>query len=160
MTKNDLSQLYYLKKEISKLEQRIQETEETATGTSGGQITGMPHSGQVSDKIGNYAAELADLKSLLKLNIEKCYFELNRLTRFINSVEDSEMRQILNLRYINDMTWQRIAFDLGYHDEQRPRKKHDAYLKKRRESNDIKMDHDKHRGYKNCGTTGTEAALS
>lgn len=128
MTKAELSQLYYLNKEIKQIKRRILELETAATSTTSG-ISGMPHGSGVSDKIGNFAAELADLQGLLELNMKKCFFELNRLTRFISGVEDSEMRQILTIRYINGETWQKVAFDLGYHDEQVPRKKHDKFLR-------------------------------
>jgi hypothetical protein len=69
-----------------------------------------------------------DLKNLLSLNLQKCFYELNRLNRFINSVEDSELRQILTYRYISGITWQQIAFNIGEHDEQYPRQKHNKFL--------------------------------
>ncbi len=43
--------------------------------------------------------------------------------RFLGEVEDSQMRQILNLRYLEGMSWQRVAFAIGEYDEQYPRKK-------------------------------------
>jgi hypothetical protein len=127
MTKQELSQLYYLNREIEQLQARINELETIATSCSS-QITGMPHGSGISDKIGEYAAEIADLKNLLSLNLQKCFYELNRLNRFINSVEDSEMRQILTYRYISGLTWQQIAFNIGEHDEQYLRRKHNRFL--------------------------------
>jgi len=56
---------------------------------------------------------------------------INRLNRFINSVGDSEMRQILTYRYISGLTWQQIAFNIGEHDEQYPRRKHNRFLEGR-----------------------------
>lgn len=44
---------------------------------------GLPSGRGISDKIGNYAAQIADLKSLLDLNLKKCFYELNRLDRYI-----------------------------------------------------------------------------
>lgn len=97
MTKKELSQLYYLKKEIRQLEQRINELETAATNCTV-KITGLPSGKGISDKIGNYAAQIADLKALLDLNLKKCFYELNRLERFIQSVEDSQMRIILTFK--------------------------------------------------------------
>lgn len=128
MTKKELSQLYYLKKEIKEQQRRLAELEETATNCSA-KITGLPSGRGISDKTGNYAAQIADLKALLDLNIKKCFCELNRLNRYIQSVDDSQMRTILRLRYIQGLTWQRIAFEIGEHDEQYPRRKHNAFLK-------------------------------
>ena len=77
------------------------------------QITGMPHGNEVGDKVGKYAAEIADLKNLIALNIQKCWYEMNRLNRYIDSVEDSQMRQILTLRYIKQYSWYKIANEIG-----------------------------------------------
>jgi len=128
MTKQELSQLYYLNREIEHLKDRITELECIATSSTS-RITGMPHATDISDKVGKYAAEIADLKELLDLNLKKCFYELNRLNRYIESIEDSEMRMILSLRYINGLSWQQVAFSIGEHDEQYPRRKHNKFLK-------------------------------
>ncbi|NLO70056.1 MAG: DUF1492 domain-containing protein [Porphyromonadaceae bacterium] len=75
-----------------------------------------------------YSPEIADLKGLIDLNIKKCFYELNQLNRYINGIEDSQIRMILSLRYINGMTWQQIAFSIGVHDEQYLRRKHNDFL--------------------------------
>lgn len=128
MTKKELSQLYYLNREIEEQQRRLRELESLASSCTT-QITGMPKSVQFSDKLVKYAVEIADLKALLDLNLKKCFYELNRLNRYIDSVEDSQMRLILSLRYINGLTWQQIAFSIGEYDEQYPRRKHNAFLK-------------------------------
>lgn len=128
MNKKELSQLYYLNREIEEQQRRLQELESLATSCTSF-ITGMPKAQGVVDRLASYVAEIADLKSLLELNLQKCFYELNRLNRFINTVEDSQMRMILSLRYINGLTWQQIAFSIGEYDEQYPRRKHNAFLK-------------------------------
>lgn len=112
MTKKELSQLYYLKKEIRQLEQRINELETAATNCTV-KITGLPSGRGISDKIGNYAAQIADLKSLLDLNLKKCFYELNRLDRYIESVNDPLLRQIMTYRFINGYSWSKIAYTIG-----------------------------------------------
>ena len=134
MTKKELSQLYYLKKEIKEQQRRLAELEAVAINCST-KITGLPTGTGISDKIGNYAAQIADLKALLDLNLKKCFYELNRIDRFIQSVEDSQIRIILTLRYIRGLSWQKIAYAIGEHDEQYPRRKHNTFL--RNVGNDI-----------------------
>ena len=129
MTKKELSQLYYLKKEIKEQQRRIAELEALAINCST-KITGLPTGTGISDKIGNYAAQIADLKALLDLNLKKCFYELNRIDRFIQSVEDSQIRIILTLRYIQGLSWQKIAYAIGEHDEQYPRRKHNNFIEK------------------------------
>lgn len=129
MTKKELSQLYYLKKEIRQQQKRLQELETAATSCTS-KITGMPHGTGINDKISKYAAQIADLKGLLDLNLKKCFYELNRINRFIESVEDSEIRMILTLRYIQNLSWQKVAFAIGEYDEQYPRRRHNTFLKR------------------------------
>ena len=134
MTKKELSQLYYLKKEIKEQQKRLSELEALATSCTA-KITGLPNGNGVSDKIANYATEIADLKSLLDLNLKKCFYELNRLDRFISNVNDSEMRIILTLRYSQGLSWQQIAQNMGVlGDGSTERKKHNRFLKLSRNS--------------------------
>lgn len=127
MTKKELSQLYYLRKEIKEQQRRLSELEALATNCTA-KITGLPNGNGVSDKVANYAAQIADLKGLLDLNLKKCFYELNRLDRFISSVKDSEMRTILMLRYIQNLSWQKVAFAIGEYDGQYLRRKHNNFL--------------------------------
>ena len=112
MTKKELSQLYYLNREIAQQKQRLAELEDVATGCTA-QITGMPHGSVGGDKVSKYAAEIADLKSLIELNIQKCWYELNRLNRYIASVEDPLIRQIISLRCVNGLPWEQVAASVG-----------------------------------------------
>ena len=112
MTSSELKNLYYLKKEIKQQQRRIAELEAAATNCST-KITGLPSGKGISDKIGNYAAQIADLKALLDLNLKKCFYELNRLDRFIQSVKDPLLRQILTCRFVNGYSWRKIAYTVG-----------------------------------------------
>ena len=112
MTKKELSQLYYLNREIEEQHRRLQELEDIATSCSA-QVTGMPHISGISDRIGKYAAEIADLKGLLDLNLKKCFYELHRLNRYIESIEDSQIRMIISLRYVNGFGWEQVAASIG-----------------------------------------------
>lgn len=130
MNKKELSQLYFLNREIEEQQRRLQELECLAT-TCTSRITGMPKSRGVVDRLAGYVAEIADLKSLLDLNIKKCFFELNRLNRFINTIGDSQMRMIFALRYINGLSWLQISFSIGGgNTADSVRKAHDRFLQK------------------------------
>ena len=76
-------------------------------------MTGLPNGNGVSDKIANCATEIADLKSLLDLNLKKCFYELNRLDRFIHSIDDAFIRQTVLYRFEKNMSWSQIARMLG-----------------------------------------------
>lgn len=128
MTKKELSQLYWLNREIERDKERLRELE-SAAQPGAQKITGMPSGAGVSDKIGNYAAEIADLRGIIDANISRCFYELNRLNRYISSIDDSQMRLILSLRYVNGLSWQQVAFSMGETDESYPRRKHNSFLK-------------------------------
>jgi hypothetical protein len=112
MNKKELSQLYYLNREIEEQQRRLQELETLATSCTSW-ITGMPKNKGITDKLAEYVAEIADLKGLIDLNIRKCFYELNRLNRYINTIDDSQLRMIFSLRYINGLSWLQIAMSIG-----------------------------------------------
>lgn len=131
MTKKELSQLYYLNREIEEIQRRIAELEALATGCTV-RITGLPKTQGLSDRIAEYVAEIVDLKCLLDLDLKKCFYELNRLNRYINSIEDSQMRLILSLRYINGLPWEQVAASISYSlSGESVRKAHDRFLRKK-----------------------------
>ena len=112
MTARELKNLYYLKKEIKEQQRRLAELEAAATNCSS-KITGLPSGKGISDKIGNYAAQIADLRALLDLNIKKSFYELNRLIRYIGSVEDPLIRKVMIYRFENHLSWQQIERAIG-----------------------------------------------
>jgi hypothetical protein len=129
MTKKELSQLYYLNREIEEQQRRLKELESSATSCTQ-TITGMPHIAGISDKVGKYAAEIADLKGLLDLNLKKCFYELHRLNRYIESIGDSEMRMVLSLRYVNGLSWEQVAASISvYASENSVKQAAHRYLK-------------------------------
>ena len=80
MTLKELSQLYYLNREIEDLKIKISELEDKATDTSA-KITGMPHGAGAGDKIGRAVAELDYYKAKLTNRLEQCRIELIRSER-------------------------------------------------------------------------------
>ena len=104
MTLKELSQLYYLNREIEMDKRRLQELEVKAL--PGSQVlTGMPHTPGVKDKVGEYAAEIADLRGIIEAKHQQCLYERSRLERYISSIDDSLLRQIFTYRFINGLLW-------------------------------------------------------
>lgn len=112
MTLKELSQLYYLNREIEMDKRRLQELEVKAL--PGAQvITGMPHAPGVTDKVGEYAAEIADLRGIIEAKHQQCLYERSRLERYISSIDDSLLRQIFTYRFVNGLPWQQVAACIG-----------------------------------------------
>lgn len=112
MTLKELSQYYYLKREIEIYENKIMLLECKATSTTQS-VTGMPHASGVSDKVGDNATEIAFYHSQIELNKLKCINELKRLDRYIRSIDDSLTRQIFELRFKDRLKWEDVASTIG-----------------------------------------------
>lgn len=112
MTLKELSQLYYLNREIEMDKKRLQELEIMAVSISPN-LSGMPRSPGVSDKVGRYAAEIADLKGIIEAKHQQCLYERSRLERYIASIDDSLIRQIFTYRFVNGLPWMQVAACIG-----------------------------------------------
>ena len=110
--KQFLSQAYRLDMRIERRTEEIRRMRarlEKATA----QLTGMPHGGSGADwtdldvKVLEYEAEIRDEIA------ELC--RLKRLIReTIDAVEDRRYRELLELRYIVGMRWEKIAVEMNY----------------------------------------------
>lgn len=129
MTKKELSGLYWLNREIEEEQRKLRELEAAVTDCTA-KITGLPHVSGTHDKIGDLSILIAEQKDLIELKVRQSVIEYNRLNRYIKDVPDVQIRMILSLRYINGLTWQQIADNIGGDNTADGiRKKHDRFLK-------------------------------
>lgn len=130
MTKRELSQLYWLNREIEEDKKRLAELETAAEGGAA-EITGMPHVSGNGRSLENYAVLIAEQRDLIDTKIRQTVILYNRLNRYIATVQDSLMRQILTLRYVNGMSWVQVAMSIGGgNTADSVRMAHDRFLKK------------------------------
>lgn len=111
MTLQELSQLYYLNREIEHEKKRLKELEAAATDTAA-KITGLPHVGGIADKTA-IAAQIAECRVILEARIAQSMVEYNRLMRYIDSIPDPLTRQIFTLRFVNGLNWNQVALHVG-----------------------------------------------
>lgn len=129
MTKQELTRLRFLKKEIAENQRQLRELENAAYQCTA-PPTNTPAVGGYADKSGNLAASIADKKDVLAQQIQQAWDEYERLSRYIASVEDPQMRLILALRYVDGLTWRQTALQIGgKNTADGVRKKHDRFLK-------------------------------
>jgi hypothetical protein len=113
MTVKELSQLYWLNREIEMDQQRL-EALEGKIGPASPDLSGMPHSiGDNASKTEIYAVEITDLKAIIAAKQIQCIHERARLERYINQIEGSETRMIFTLRFINGLSWEQVAASIG-----------------------------------------------
>ena len=128
MTEKELSGLYWLNMETKLLQKELDELEYSISVKS----VVLSHSPKAKNKrrfgVEDLAVEIADLKAIIQLNLQKIQIERARLERYIENINDPETRLIFRLRHINCMTWQDIGSEL-YMSHMTVIRKHRAYLK-------------------------------
>lgn len=113
MTLKELSQVYYLNREIEQDRERLEEIRKKAQSPSGSNLSGTFVGGASESNIERYTAEIADLEAIIKAKIMQCLHERNRLERYIAEIPDAYVRQIFTLRFIDGLSWVQVAFSIG-----------------------------------------------
>lgn len=114
MTLKELSQLYFLRREIDSLRERLDELRATATSAPIQTLSDMPaspHNGE--SRVERYVVAIAELETLISDKLEACIQERIRLERFIETIPDSRLRLIFTYRFDRGMTWTAVAWRLG-----------------------------------------------
>lgn len=112
MTLAELSQLYWLTKELKRDEERLKGLR-TGSALSAQSLTGMPHSTGVSNPTAKQGEALADLERLLEAKHRRIYEELARLQEYLDTVDDSLTRLIMDYRFVEFLTWDQVAVKVG-----------------------------------------------
>ena len=76
------------------------------------EMTGMPHGGGVSDKVGNIAAKLADMARETNDLVDQYVDYKQMVIRELEKLPANEYG-VLHRYYIQYMTWEEVAADMG-----------------------------------------------
>lgn len=112
LTKEDLKQIYYLNKEV-KMWQRELEKLQCQSLIKGQEITGMPFGSGTTDKVGRMATDIVDIEVIIRGKLAEIQVQQKRIIQYINSIDDSLLRQIVFLRNVSCMSWNEIAGEIG-----------------------------------------------
>ena len=112
MSKEELSQIYYLNREI-KMWQKELERLECQSLLKGQQLSGMPGGGGSSDKVGDLAVKKTDIQLIIEGKLKEIQLQRERIIGYISSIEDSMMRQIVFYRNVSCMSWRQVAMEIG-----------------------------------------------
>lgn len=114
MTRKELSQVYYLNKELKMWEQKLTELcTKSLVGSK--EISDMPFSntGEVSDITFEYISEIMEIQAdieVFKLNIIK---KINDVHKYMRTIDDPFLKMIIEYRCIQCMTWRQVADMIG-----------------------------------------------
>lgn len=113
MTLKELSQLYWLNREIEADKERLGELRQKIGAPQSATISGMPGGGSRGSGMERYIAEIVDLEAIIRAKITQCMHERARLERYISGISDSLTRQIFTLRFVDGLSWRQVAFSVG-----------------------------------------------
>lgn len=128
MTKEILIQYCDLKNEIHKLEKRIDVIEKQSEMVSDVVQNGYKGHAVIYGYDCNRAYKLNLLKLTLKERYNKALQMQTDIETYINTIPKSDIRQIFEHRYIDNMNWIQIQGIMGYRHEDTARKKHDKFM--------------------------------
>lgn len=141
MTVKELSNLYRLNREVElnkrqlekleaerdKDEELLQELRQSMGDVSSPVLSDMPKAHSVGSPTESVVLRIAQLESniqhkrdavlnmrvLISTRQTLCLLERKRLEEYINTVDDSLLRQIFTLRFVNGLPWEQVAFAIG-----------------------------------------------
>lgn len=114
MTLKELSQLYYLNREINYDRERLGKMRDAVLSispTTGGSTV----SGGVDkpSKIEKLTAEIVDLENEISDKILECTRERKKIELYISGINDSRIRLLFKLRFIDCLSWAAVAYKMG-----------------------------------------------
>lgn len=141
MTVKELSKLYRLNREVElnmrqlerleaerdEDERLLQELRQTMGNVSSPILSDMPKVQgvgnptesavlrvmQLESNIQHKHEAVLDMRVIISTRQTLCLLERKRLEEYINTVDDSLLRQIFTLRFVNGLPWDQVAFSIG-----------------------------------------------
>ncbi len=135
--KSKLSQLNDLRIEISELQFKIEKLEKKGIviGNVEASYKKPPytkHNISIEASDPRYINKMNDLKQTLQLRLNNLLELQNEIEKFISGLPTSRLRRIFELRYINQFSWQKIAYTIGgYATKDSVRMEHDRFMKEK-----------------------------
>lgn len=109
MTKKELNQIYYIKKEIKMWQKKLNEIKnKSIVGTP--PLTGTPSgTGGGKNKIEKDVLSKIEVEEIINDLLQKLETEEKNIIKFIKTVDDSIVRQIMMYRYVKLKPWMQVS---------------------------------------------------
>lgn len=123
MTEKELSKYYWLRKEIKDLEERLAEFGYGVSATKlDKEISGITSTESIQEK------RIIIIEKWISARVSALE-EYLKIESYIESVEDSEIRQIMRYRFLDLLSWEKVAEKMNYERTTIPKKLR-GYLRK------------------------------
>ena len=111
MTRNELKQIYHLSREIRMWQEELDKVQAEILSSS--KLTGMRRKKGTSDRVGELACTLVDIERIIDGKLTEIQLQRKRMVEYINSLDDSLLRQIIFYRCVSLMGWHQVAETIG-----------------------------------------------
>jgi hypothetical protein len=112
MTKDELSQLYWLAKLIENQKRRLEELRCLAEGSTP-ELSWIPHVPGITDRVGKFGVMIADLTTSLEGTLFRWWDAAESLRDYLESIDDPLVHEIMMLRYVEHLHWYEVAEAVG-----------------------------------------------
>jgi len=113
MTKNELKQLYWIKRNIQKLEDKLIELESSATRIT----TRLSHeprgTARSNDRLGEIVCAITEVQDEINEQLQKSYEYMARIEKAIEALPPREA-YLIRLRYLEMKSWESICVEMNY----------------------------------------------
>lgn len=130
MTKEILMQYCDLEEEINKLEKRIDRIKKQSEMVSDVVQNGYKGHAVIYGVDCRRKYQLEKLESILQERRDRLLELQIEIEEWIDAIPKSDIRQIFQHVYIDNMGWIEVQLAMGYDHEDKARKKHDRFLEK------------------------------
>jgi len=134
MTRQKLKQVRHLKSEIKLLQEQILTLEsEIVTDKVKGSLSEHPYietTYTIKGLVHERSAKVERLKKQLQRRVDELMDLRQEVYEFVETIDDSLIRQVVILRHVNGLTWDQVAASIGGgNTADSLRKMHDRFLK-------------------------------
>lgn len=112
MNKRELSQLYFLNRDIEWRRQKVEQLENEAQRVTT-QLSDMPKGGGFQDRLSKLVAQIVDEKKMILFKLEEVQIERRKLEYYISSIPDAKIRVYMQFRYMDGLSWVQVAHHAG-----------------------------------------------
>ena len=112
MTLQELSKYYDIQMTLEKDREALENLRQKINPASP-QLTGMPHTPGVRDKVADLAVELADMDERVRWLEDQAAEEKPKVEAYCKSIMDARLYLIFRLRFVRCYSWAEVAGALG-----------------------------------------------
>lgn len=114
MTRHELSQIFYLKKELKRAEEKLEELN-ASIEAKGQRLTGMPfaNTGETSDPVFEAVSRIIKYRDVVQGYKAAIEIRIEEVDRWRMNLEDVFLAQIVEYRCIQCLDWNTVADRIG-----------------------------------------------